>query len=795
MVTQSAPPPTPTPAPAPAHPHDDFTGAFGFFRKYQKAILYSAGMFALVTFSVTGAMMGFFNNLMKPASGPRPTITVLGKTVEVTQEDFDIGLDLSNMRYQPTLVLPGIGEPRNNRTDNQEVYAILRRAAIAEGLDVSMAEVDRAIEYARASLGLDSATKMAVTYGASSLAHYRMLVKEAMRIGNYVRMQTVGADGSDQAAIEELLDGAEVLTLRVASFSAKKLEEELKKGAITDDDLKKWLDGKDENWKVGNGVYDSNRVALDVGYVLIDQFDATQWTEELKSFTPSEDILKRFYEEEKERQFKIDAEQWKKDHPNDVGPPPPYQVFENEAVQARLKATANAEEVLNGIRKKIADQQNEACKAQNDALRTAADERNKAQMAHDEAKKKADAAPQDEALKTALAEKLKELDAKKAAYDAADKALAAGREAFDFGKAFTDATKDKKGFARMPVTGKDGPLSLDQLKELPELGAWDKGWLATQKQHKGELADMVSRTIKAALIFRIDDVVLKPLKKWDDLKKLLTDAFWTEKANEQAKDKKKAFEEALLRLAKAKIQDKVTEIEGKKQGKVDTLFGEWESKTQKAIEEAQKKVKEVRPGTDVALAWQKELTAQTEALAKKDDKKKSIADEVQKQVDADVKAEAKKKYAEVIEAAATEAGFTMRTIGPLQRDLASVPRFYKRFDEVTRFAFSMPDAKKLKAGEATDVLDDPSNRMTHLVVCDKVEPRPVESLTRRELVEMLEQSKKPGAFTMPMRFRDSRIGDVLEQSFTREALKARYGYKRPGDDQKLSPDPKAPAGK
>lgn len=85
----------PVEPPQAADHHDEFTGAFGFFRKYQKLILYTAGMFALITFSITGAMTEWLRGMTNAAAGPMPTIQVDGKAVELQVEDNEIGGQLS----------------------------------------------------------------------------------------------------------------------------------------------------------------------------------------------------------------------------------------------------------------------------------------------------------------------------------------------------------------------------------------------------------------------------------------------------------------------------------------------------------------------------------------------------------------------------------------------------------------------------------------------------------------------------------------------------------------------------
>src|SRR5262245_65586225 len=96
----------PTDPPKPEH-HDEFTGAFGFFRKYQKLILYTAGIFALITFSITGAMTSWVRNLTGGPSGPQPTILVGDRRVEVTVEDMQMGgLVARHVAALPPDVLP-----------------------------------------------------------------------------------------------------------------------------------------------------------------------------------------------------------------------------------------------------------------------------------------------------------------------------------------------------------------------------------------------------------------------------------------------------------------------------------------------------------------------------------------------------------------------------------------------------------------------------------------------------------------------------------------------------------------
>lgn len=768
------------PAPIP----EEHSGVFGFFRRYQKAILYSAGLFTLVTFSITSALYGLFDNLFKK-DVPQPTIVVNGKSYEVDQEDRDIGRVLANgymigtSRQVHPLVLPNLLSDDTKSSELPDNLAILRRAAIAEGLDVSMEEVDKAIQaicdwISEGQPQKTTPTQLAVR-AAGSVAQFRMLVKEAMRIGNYVRMQGLAVDTTDAAVMHSVLKDQEKLTLRVASFDAKALQEELKKGEVTEAELHTFLDGKDENWKLMHGVFDSNHVALQLGVCDVAAFDKSQWEEQLKDLDVTEDTLRRIYDQLKDPTFKVDKEAWQKAHP-DAGVVPEYESFNDESVQARLQRQAGAGKVMDELLRKIRDQRNEALKAQNEALNAAVAARNAAQTALEQAKQKAAEKPEDAELKTAVETAEKTFEAKKAEFDAAEKALTEARVAFDFGKVFTELTKDKAGFS---VKAVPEPQNAEQLATLPDdLGKWKNPTQATSLSQNGEIGSTVAQTDKVLFVFKATDLVVRPLLAWDKLKPKLEDEYWLEKAQEQTKAKKEAFEKALLDLAKARIPDEVAAIESKKQERVDRELASFDEKQNAIIAKANAILNGQLKGKEGSVAWQdwkSELDKATAELGKKEEHRKDIEATVQKQIDAEVAKLAKKHYGEVLDEAAQQAGFKVSKLPPYRRDLSTLPRFKLRVEPMVYFLFNGP-VKDLKAGESTDLLEDATDRLWLLAVCDKVEPRTEADVTRREFY-MARDNVPYGMFS----FVDQRITQALQQSFMRDALVQRYQYKTPGE--------------
>ena len=70
----------------------------------------------------------------------------------------------------------------------------------------------------------------------ASIAQYRDYFAEAMRVGAYVRLQTLALDSTEARVLAQTLSDREKVTLRVASFEEKKVEEDLKKASPLSED-------------------------------------------------------------------------------------------------------------------------------------------------------------------------------------------------------------------------------------------------------------------------------------------------------------------------------------------------------------------------------------------------------------------------------------------------------------------------------------------------------------------------------------------------------------------------------
>ena len=799
MANLSAPTPNdPASSSTPADAYDEHSGVYGFFRRHQKKLLYTAGLFTLLTFSITAPMTAAVGDLFGKRP-PRGSIVVNGKTVDLTERDYEVGQQLEKGMQGgaiPTTVLPPVGGQDRGATELPAILAILRRAAIAEGFEASMVEVDRAIESFREAAQQPSRERLAVALRMPSFAYYRDLFAEAMRLGNYIRLQSLGLDTSDARVLAEALEDKEKITLRVATFDEKKLKEDLQAASkLTDDELRAWFDGKDDREKQGMQAYDLPRAKLHFGALLLaeGQFAPEQWKDDLlKDFTITDDQLRNLYEQEKEVRYKLEGEnKWKP--------------FDDAAVKTELTRLVQAEQVMNQLLARVREKLVESLKPANDELirtqtematqQTTVNELRAAQATRDAevaAKEQLLAAkPEDAALAAELAtlkpaaQKAKvdfdaaeiAMTAKKAAAAAAEEGLKTARAQFDFPAAFAAVTKDKQGFVvKTSPDLKNG----EDLKDLDALGLEFGKWPLAMKfltfQNKGDLGSVVGRATKAVFLLQAAELDAKPLKAWDKLKPLVEGAYFTETAKKQGEEKRKQMEDALLRLAKDKIRDKVTEVEGKKQGRIDEKVQAWEKQMQDDLADAEAWLAKPDLGQLPKAEYQRKRDDRRRQLEGKVERVKGFEAEVQKLMDREIADEARKVYREVIDAAATEAGFVLSTVGPFPRELSNRPRFAKAFDPTVVYLFQTQ--AKLKEGEATALLQDFANGRHHVAVCTKVEPLQASDLTRREF-----ESLRTGDGALP--FGASAVVKAYSQAFTIAALELRYQWKPVVGDQKV----------
>lgn len=805
-------PEAPQDAPAPEPDFDELTGVYGFFRRHQKKLLYTAGLFTLLTFSAAGPLNQLVAGVFQK-DRELPSITVNGESVKLQGDDYSVGSKLSrNLRVLPPGVLIPVMAGEGGDTELGEVYAILRRASIAEGIEPSMAEVDRAIDAFREQAKLESAAKLAQQRGFGSLAEYRLLVAEAMRVGTYERLQMLAFDTSDAEVMRQVLLHQEKVAFKVATFDEKASQDAMKAASeLTDEDLRKWLDEQNDGQKARMGAFDLPTVQLHFAALqwAEGQFKPEEWADSLlKDYTITDDELKTYYDADKET-FKVAgtgtpevaAVPAEGDTPAVAAVPAvpaEYREFEDEGVKAQLTRMAQAQRVMTDLNSKLKQLQldavkpfgEEVIKAQGELRTAQTDMGGKAKVKLGKeaalAAKEAELAkaPEDEELKTAV-ETLKAEVATatdehaqaelavapmQTALDAAKAAEEAARSGFDFRAEFDKLVAGKSGFVKKSMTEQATAEGLEDLDALGlDLGTWQRSAQATTLRSVGAISNGPERTSKATIIYQAQALESRPLKPWDDLKTLVQDAYWTEKSADEGREKSKLMTDALLRLAKEKMPEFVTDLEGKRESRISEKATEWETGVQKDIDEATKMVATPGLGAQARQAWDNKLKRKTNELGTKESRVTFIGQQVDREISDEIAEEAKKHHAAVLAAAAAEAGYTVTDIGPLPRTVVSRPRFRDSFDKTIVYVFQ--NHGEMKEGESAGPVKDNAERRSHVIACTQVVPMTAADVTRREFEGRRQIIERLQAY------------NGINQAFTIEALTDRYALTRPVGEQ------------
>ncbi|MCC6672992.1 MAG: hypothetical protein IT458_18145 [Planctomycetes bacterium] len=760
-------------------------GGLEFFRRNQKAILYSAGLFALVFFSVTGPMIGFFQTIFSRAV-PLPSVTLAdGRKVDLTTEDYDVARALAILHdpqrrgLDPVVVMPPLGGDEAEGGESRlDTFAMLRRLAIETGIDASDDEVDRAIQQALNVIKTGWTPAQLAQANGFSLAAYRRLVSEQMRIGTFLRLAALGIDTSDASLAGHVLEDKELVTLQVASLDNKDLEKRLREKGVTDQDLQKWIEGLSEMDRIP--YQDTNRVALRAVGLSYADFDPALFEAELKGKTYGDEQIQQRYDLDRESRYRSEARaesrpasapatQTQTAPGTQPVPTQPSYVPLDAALKTAIQRELQAEDALRELWNRVQLAMADALRPQVDARTKISIELEEARKAKDKAEADLKAAPEKGDLKEAAERAKAAFDAKEKEYKAADEAVATTRKGFDAVAAFAKELKERKGLRTHVVAE---PRNADGLKELGDgkaggLGTWKDSFAAVALDVEGDLSATVQRTADAAFVFQVTQVIKRPLKDFAEIKEKAASDYFVKQADAEAKTKGEALSAALLRLGKEQRKAEVEKIEKDGAEAIARAQAEWETAQRKKLDDAKARLAQITDRESMAWqAWARQIAELEKSLADPA-RKQEIETRVKTETEQKVKDEARKSWPQVLEAAATEAGFAIATVGPHLRDIASLPRFQYEFSETVRFLFQNEAVRKLKEGECTDVLTDTSGRRMHLAVLTKVEKATLQNVSRRQFL-----MARDG-------FVRERLAEGLRQSFSREALEKRYKFARP----------------
>ncbi|MCC6781284.1 MAG: hypothetical protein IT457_00460 [Planctomycetes bacterium] len=748
-----------------------------FFRKYQRIILFTAGIFALVTFSISGNMLEFFSGL-RQTSATYPTMVIAGRSVSVTEEDYAVA-QLLTARDESrggglgdlVVAVPPLLEPDGN-DPRVEVYAALRRLAIEYGIEYSDDEVEKAIQTGLTiggALGATHVQDLRVIGGYSDLTQFRKVIGEALRIGTFVRMQALAIDTTDASLAGQLAKDVELLTVVTAAIDEKAIQTAIEQKDVSDDDLKTWINGLSHDDQNARGFLDSARYRVDLAWLELAAFDPAAFAKELGDKQFSEDEVKGYYELNK---FRLYQKEKPKDAPPDQVTEPEYLELD-EALKTQITKRLQAEAVLRSIWDTVTTRAIEAVKAENEAVVAAQAALTEAQKGVETAMPRGQAADATEDEKKALSDAEAAVTAAKAKLADAQKALGDKRAAFELAAVVTELAAGRAGVG-VTDSGAE-PLSLQGLQDLAPVAPWQGSAAVGALSMESPLSTQVQRSPTHAFQVRLRSFAEAPLKKFEDIREKARSDWFAMKAGEEVTQKVKDFEAKLVELAKAKIPERIAELEKQRDEKVTTRLTEWRDGLNAKLTVAKEKrdLHEKRDPKSQAFKQMKAEVERLEAeLTKEEAQRKLLLDEVQKETDAEITKSSKAKYPEVLAEAAQPFGFVVENHGPFPRELfGTTGRVRDAYPEAVRFLWNNSSVTALKVGEATELLQDFTGRKRYLAAATAVEKGTLAQVTRRKL---LMERESVG---------DRRSIQAIMQSFSLDALTQRYGWKRPSDTE------------
>ncbi len=781
-----------------------------FFRKYQRLILYSAGIFALVTFSATGSILGFIDSVFQTRA-PLPVMEIRGREVEVQPIDNEFAARIvrwESSAQDPTLVLPNVLDGRGDDS-RVEVYAALRRIALEYGIEVSDQEVDKAIEQgvqimAQVDTQVTDPTALALRLGFASLPAYREVVREAMRIGSLVRLESLAVDTSDAALVQKLVADMEKIVVKAAVVDAEAMQEamEADEDALSDDDLVAWLEDLETFEK--SAFVDPDRYRVQAAYLLLgDDFDPESFAAELEDSEFSDEEVEQFYTRQRFRLYqkpkadKAEDGEEKDGEPEDgeqndgeqnddaqndgesedpveekQDPEVPEYLELDDALKARIRSRLQAERIVNKLWETVRERLESFVEAERDALSAAEGPVAEAAIAVDEARILAEAEDADDAAKAVLEAAEAALESAEAAKTAAEEALVAKRADFPLEAVWTELAAGRPGLG-VVSSGEEPKLSQD-LKDIDVVGPWEASSSVVALSDERPLSTQIQHTPPAVFQLRLQERIESPLKPLDDIREDARTRYFSEQADERAEEIAKAFKETLEELAKAKIADEIADLEGKRDTDLEEKLAEWRTTVQERLDSARERLAELKQSRGdaarVTVAAQQRVDDLAAQLAAEEARREEILAELQAELDETVEEKTREQFAGVFdEAVAAHEGVKLEVVGPLPRDLSSggYGAHRESYPKAVRYLFFGGRVTDLDEGDVVEMEQDFAERAWVGGIVTGVEPGSLADVTRRQVLSLRQQQASQRRLT------------GVRQSYSLEALTERFGWRRP----------------
>jgi hypothetical protein len=755
------------------------------FEKYKRWIYLGLTLFALVTFSITGAIYAFFGQVGKPAPGSI-VLPATKKRVPLTETDLYYGQLLSRLQSYslsgrfsfPAFIFNGMSMEGN--TEPKYSYGILRRVAIEGGLDVSDDEIkiykERVFKNAQIS-----PFDLAVQLRLGNESTLDEVIREAIRISIYVRSEILAAVELGDAALGDYIKKErKLVTLSHVDFEAGPKQKEWEKKPPKDEVLLAWVKKLDSAKQLNLGFVDDTQVRFDGMGLVYAKGDPAEWKEELKDFTaPAEEDLRARYNQDRDQLYV--REEWKKK-------------------EAAEKAAAEKEKQAKKDKKDQPAKKDQEAKKDKDGglLQDPPKPKTSGDSSSDKSPGKGKNSPKQggeatvptpeqakyksfEEVRADIERRIrleaglrKLLDrARKAAEEFVNKAKGKdpkkGNETskslkdFDFKTWFAEAVKGRKGILFMEPKPLANPESYS---DLGAIGKWEQFWLLRNLDQEGTFLPDIQRTNKAAFFIRLLERktnVLRPLGK---IRNEVRKAYAETEAMEWAKKQAKSFKDSVQKKAESLAGEAFGKIRKKIETEVKKQIADWKKSVSTEIKTLQEKVNSDDIPERAVSIYRKTIEDLQASLKKEEEKTKAIRKEVETSEKKEIHDVLLPFFPKAFDQVVAEKKLVAKVLGPFFRDIqTSDPLFSLKNKGIKRFLMQQSSFLKKKVGELSEALEDFEDKAWVVARLDAVVEGGEAALDRKHFLQMRDP------------FVNGRVKKVLEHGYTFDILKKRFSFK------------------
>ncbi|MFQ5504667.1 MAG: hypothetical protein ACE5F1_07725 [Planctomycetota bacterium] len=761
-----------------------------FFEKYKRPIMLAVALFALLTFSISGAVYAFFGDLATRRRAGQITLED-GREVTLSEEDYQVGRMLYHLHAQPTLafIFAALNE-KETREIGGLGYAILRRAALESGLDVSDAEVAAAVNYSlregqtklRRGPPLPRPThlQLAQRLGLGGERTLYELIREALRITTFVRMELLGAvDLGDAALAEYLKKKRKRLGLSYVPFRADDCQKLLEASPPSNEKLRSWIEELGEDDPIKTPFVDAVHASFEGVALLYDVADPAGFDKELAGRVIGDADIEARYNEDRELLYRRPVPETgdgKKGEKGDKG--------EKEAGSGSGKENGKDEDGgLLRIGQEEAGKQDGPPLGESQDVQPPPDPYIPLDEVREQIQKKLQLEAVLESL-LASARSAYEESLKKDEKDEEEKNPGAKEEEKDKQKGDEKAPEEQENDEKEPepfelrswfdgvLEGRAGLIFLEagevrppeRYRELAQLGRWNAHWTLSEVKEK-ELSSNIQRCEKGAFFFQVKERKEKVLKKIEEIRTDALDAYYKKTSMDQAKQKAEEWRKLVREKAEVIKEEEIDEKRAELDKKVDELFEQWK-KDQDA--EIKQKTEDLAKGIvpiNLIDQVQKSIEDMKKALEDGHKKKDELRAKEDEELEKGIVELIEPALARGFDQAAQDSKLEVVHLVPFFIDEKDHPMFQTREEGASAFLKSNKEILEAKEGWVSDALEDLGKTRAYYVVrVNKVTDGGEEAVTRYDMAR-----KRP-------EFSKDRLKSVLRYGYSLDALKLRYEY-------------------